>query len=83
MKADNRDKSFKALSSTPRRFQLGFHRFNLRRLTAEDVTAAGSGMVMVTGTANVVLGVKDTVDQGLTLVHFSAQPEPFLTQHAP
>ena len=45
-----------------------FHRVNLHRLTLR-----GSLAVMRNA----------AIRQGLTLVHFSAQPEPFLTQNIP
>ena len=64
--------SFKRLSS--RRFQLGFHRVTLHRLT-EGSTAPWAAPAVPTP-----LGVdRRTRSQGLTLVHIFAQPEPFLS----
>jgi hypothetical protein len=57
---------FQALSS--RRFQHRFHRVNLHRLTLYGESSSSS----------VFTGPNRANDQGLTLVPFSAQPEPFL-----
>ena len=67
---------FQALSA--RRFQLGFHRFNLHRLTLMAVMALTP--LPPTAPAGAGAHTKRTLVQGLTLVHFSAQLEPYLTQ---
>jgi len=51
------------------------------KCTFSEEVSAGSGMVIVTGLAKVMLGENSTVaalGQGLTLVHFSAQRRRFL-----
>ena len=64
-----------ALSS--RRFQPGFDRVNLHRPTRVRYTAPTmSAKARTTATTAAWF-------QGLTLVHFSAQPEPFLTTNTP
>ena len=52
------------------------HKLKVAVVLAADLDAAERAPV---NTAVSVSGRR----QGLTLVHFSAQPEPFLTQHAP
>ena len=67
--------SLNTLSS--RRFQRGFDSFNLHRLTM-SCTATMMRVARPRGTAP-----PTAEDQGLTLVHFSAQPDPFLTRNKP
>jgi len=51
-------------------------------------TASASGSLSALTTVGLLrslaaAGLASTASQGLTLVNFSAQPEPFLTQNAP
>jgi len=62
--------SFSPVVLDSRRFQLGFDRFDLHCPTQRCENLANS--------ATKAREAGSTAYQGLTLVHFSAQPEPFL-----
>jgi len=53
--------------------------------SARDLASAAAGVMKLGGAAAEDDGVRasSSTGQGLTLVHFSAQPEPFLTQNTP
>jgi len=75
---------FQALSS--RCFQLEFHRVNLHRLTLAPpwpVFALSASKSFNKPHTRFSASSSAASPQGLTLVHLSAQPEPFLTQHTP
>jgi hypothetical protein len=78
----------------PGAFKIGFHRYNLHHLTfaasfrvrlslkssliCSSAVASDSSSAAIFSAAAAAAAA--AVAQGLTLVHFSAQPEPFLTQ---
>jgi hypothetical protein len=68
---------FQALSS--RRFQRGIDRVNLHRPSLPDASSFSSGPLKRRTTSNDARCMA-TLHQGLTRIHFAAQPEPYLTQ---